>query len=293
MNTITVKNNVMHDSYNNDILKINNACTNIYVEGNMFYNQTGSDEHIDLNSVENVYIRSNVFYNDFEGSGRVNQNNTSSYIVIKDSNQDDDIFIRSKKVYVRQNVFFNYQGSTGTNFVLLGEDGHPIHETQDILVENNLMIGNSVNLMRSSFGVKGGKNITFQYNTITGDLPSFAYAMRLNQEGSNPPNESINFYNNIWSDPTGTMGAKNSTDTPDFSDTQKDQTLSFTIDNNMYWNGVKDLPGDANELINVSDDTNKIVADPQFASQNNLVLPHWNHLKNSLKPLKCAILISS
>ena len=51
----------------------------------MFYNQWGSDEHIDVNSVTDVLIRDNVFFNDFAGSGRANPNNTSSYIVIKDS----------------------------------------------------------------------------------------------------------------------------------------------------------------------------------------------------------------
>jgi len=40
---ITIRNNVIHDSYNNDLLKINNSTSDILVEGNMFYNQTGSE----------------------------------------------------------------------------------------------------------------------------------------------------------------------------------------------------------------------------------------------------------
>ena len=87
---IVLKNNVIHDSYNNDLLKINNGAAQITVTGNLFYNQTGSDEHIDVNSVIDVTIQDNIFFNDFTGSGRINQNNTSSYIVIKDSNDDGD-----------------------------------------------------------------------------------------------------------------------------------------------------------------------------------------------------------
>ena len=87
---ITVRNNILHDSTNNDILKVNNATHDILIEGNIFYNQTGHDEHIDINSVEDVIVQDNIFMNDFAGSGRINSNDTGSFIVIKDSNADDD-----------------------------------------------------------------------------------------------------------------------------------------------------------------------------------------------------------
>ena len=53
---VSLRNNILHDSYNNDILKINNGAGNITVEGNVFHNQTGSDEHIDVNSVTDVIM---------------------------------------------------------------------------------------------------------------------------------------------------------------------------------------------------------------------------------------------
>lgn len=58
---ITLRNNIIHDSYNNDLLKINHGAENIIVECNMFYNQGDSDEHIDINSVANITISDNVF----------------------------------------------------------------------------------------------------------------------------------------------------------------------------------------------------------------------------------------
>jgi len=264
---LIVENNILHDSFNNDILKINNGATDILVRGNLFYNQQGSDEHIDINSVERVDVVDNVFFNDFAASGRTNNNDTSSYIVIKDSNGSDDAFTGSRSVSVRRNIFFSWEGSAGANFVLCGEDGQPFFEAEDIAVENNLLIGNSNNVMRAPFGVKGCRDVSFRANTISGNLPANAYAMRLNREGANLQLQNIEFYNNIWSDPSGSMN--------DFSDTPPSDTASFVLNNNGYWNGGAVLPENAGDLINPSDDNASIVDDFGLPALDGLSNPFW------------------
>src|SRR5262245_13375586 len=73
---VTFRDNVFHDSWNNDILKINNGARFVRVENNVFYNQgpgtISGDEHMDINSVTDVSVEDNIFFNDFPGSGRPN-----------------------------------------------------------------------------------------------------------------------------------------------------------------------------------------------------------------------------
>jgi hypothetical protein len=47
----------------------------------------GSDEHIDVSSVTDVVIQDEVFFNDFEGSGRTNGNDTSSFVLVGEDGQ--------------------------------------------------------------------------------------------------------------------------------------------------------------------------------------------------------------
>lgn len=269
---IVFRNNIIHDSFNNDLLKINNGAREVLVEGNVFYNQTGSDEHIDINGVVDVEVRDNIFFNDFEGSGRVNNNDTSSFIVVKNSGG----LPLNEQFFIHRNIFLNWQGSSGSNFILFGEDGQGFFEAQDALVQNNLMLGNAPNNMRASIGVKGCRDIVYRNNTVVGDLPALAFAMRLNREGSNPANENIEFYNQIWSDPTATMGAEFGQSNNDFSDTPPADTTSFVIHRNLYWNGGAAIPENPGELVNPSDDLQAVVGDPLLPSQAALVLPRWD-----------------
>lgn len=266
---IVLRNNIIHDSTDNDLLKINNGAENILVENNMFYNQAGSDEHIDINSVSDVTVQDNVFFNS------VAQTVTSSFIVIKDSNGNNDGVLGAKDITVKRNIFLNWQGNDGQSFVRVGEDGTANYEAERVLIENNLMLGNSQTMMRSAFTVQGSNDVNFRFNTVVGNLPSRNFAVRLLALGSNRNNNNIRLSNNIWSDPTASMGAEGFTGA-DVFESPIGTNDSVMLDNNLYYNGGNTIPADTAQDINLADDANALVVDPKLPIQNNIVLPTYN-----------------
>ncbi len=266
---VVLRNNVIHDSTNNDLLKINNGTRDITVQGNMFYNQSGTDEHIDINSVENVNILDNIFFNSDS------QSVTSSYVLVKDSNGDSDGIVGSRNISIRRNIFLNWQGNSGQGFVRIGEDGTSNFEAQNVLIENNLMLGNSTRIMRSALTIQGSNDIRFQFNTVVGDLPSRSFAARLLASGANQANRHLVLRNNIWSDPTGSMGTEGFFGA-DVFDAPSGDNSSITLQNNLYHNGNKAIPADTNQEVNLADDNSSINADPLLPISNGLTLPVFN-----------------
>ncbi len=266
---IVFRDNIIHSSTNNDLLKINNGAENIRVEGNLFFNQQGSDEHIDINSVIDVTVQDNIFLN------TAKRPDTSSFVVIKDSNGSSDTVLGTQQVTVRRNVFLNWYGSSGQSFVRLGEDGTANFEAIDILVENNLMLGNSDALMRTPFTVQGSRDVVFRNNTVSGDMPSRSFAGRLIAVSANQPNQNLVFANNIWSDPTGTMGTEAFSGV-DLFDAPPDQTASALLDNNLYYNGGNSIPIDSGQFLTIANDTNAVVADPLLPDPVAVIAPVWN-----------------
>lgn len=261
---VTFQNCILHDSYDNDIVKVNDRASFIAFRGNLFYNQNqhGGDEHLDINTVTDITVEDNVFFNDFGGSGRTNANNTHPFVLIKNSGREPV----NRRFKVRRNVFLNWEGLRDQPFLLIGEDGKPFHEAEDVMVENNLFLGNSPNDIGGAFGIKGAKNVTFRANTVAGDLPNRGgcFAVRINREGENLVNDGIFFHNNIWSDPTGTMN--------DFANGPPAESTNVVLRRNLYWNGGKPIPRDR-AVINAADDPAALVADPGLADPKGLVLP--------------------
>lgn len=270
-------NNIIHDSYNNDLFKIHNGVRFVTIRGNVFYNQGDGEEHIDVNGVTDVVIEENIFFNDFEGSGRANSGDTKHYITIKDSNGSDDDQLGSERITVRRNLFLNWQGGLEA-FVNVGNDGKPYYEASDVIIENNLMLGNSTTMIDTALAVRGAKNITFTHNTVVGDLPSRAYALRASRAGSNPQNRNLLFANNIWSDPSGTMGAGmgQAPEDNNFAGGNPEDTLNIILDSNLYWNGDQPIPGDR-LVVPTVDDVNHVVADPGIdVDHEGVILPRWH-----------------
>lgn len=271
---VIIRNNVMHDSYNNDILKINSGAQDIIVENNMFYNQTGQDSHIDVTSGKNIFIQDNIFFNNYAASQREDLGNTGSFLLIKDADGDADGIVGSQYITVRRNVFFNWSGDEGNSFIALGDnrDANYYH-AREITIENNLMVGNKGKfIIHTALKVTGSREITFRNNTVVGDMPSKTFAFRLNT--GNLHNKNIEFYNNIWADPTGTMGADRPEDPNVFGRTE--DTDSYKLSNNLYWNGTAELPHTEGEKINIRDDSARIHADPQLNyDHGHIQTPHW------------------
>lgn len=271
---IVLKNNIFHDSFHNDMVKINAGAHNITVTGNIFYNMPQENygvQFLDVNVVYNVVIQDNIFFTNYK---QPPFNAASSHIVIKNSTQTRAI---TKDITVQRNIFLNWQGKSDQPFLLLGEDAWPFYEAEEIMVQNNLFLGNSKVPIEAAFGVKGCRGITFRANTVSGDLPcgGWAYATRINREGKNLVLKDIYFYNNIWADPTGTMKR--------FSCGGKKDSENVIYKNNLYWNGGKDIPGDCQgQFCSVADDPKALTADPLLNyDQENIIFPEWDFSKKS------------
>jgi hypothetical protein len=269
---VTLRNNILHDSYNNDILKINNGAQDVLIEGNIFYNQSNLDEHIDITSAFNITIQDNIFFNDFEGSGRPNYNNTAGFILMKDVDGNDDGNLGAHDINIRRNIFLNWAGNDGDGFITMGDNSvHTYYHAYNIFIENNLMLGNETNIIHAALKIVGSRDVIFRNNTVVGNLPAQSFAFRLTS--GNLLNKRIQFYNNIWADPTGTMGEE-SGGWPRFS--RSDMTESFSLENNLYWNGDQTIPSDVAEPINYTDDAARIVSDPRLPTdQSSIVVPRW------------------
>lgn len=273
---ISLSNNVIHDSFDNDLLKVHNHSTGTRIIGNLFYNQGPREQQIDINGAERTSVAGNVFFNDYVASGRSVVSDAKHFIVVKDSNEGADGVLGSRETTIRNNVFAHWQGGAGETFIKIGNDGKPYHEAVGVDIFNNLILGDSALKAGAALGVSGAREVAFVNNTVVGDLPSSAYAMRINTKGSNPDNEDLLFANNIWSDPTGTMGSANGTTSLDFSAGDPGTVRDLVLVNNLYWNGPREVPG-GDVADGTHDDAQAIFANPGLPpGLATRPLPTWN-----------------
>ncbi len=332
---IVFENNIIHDSFCEDHIKLQNG-GNITIVGNMFYNQatrnnaagntTNSgtpEEFIDANSVFNVQISKNIFFNQF-----ANPAEPGAFIVVKDSGMgvpngntrfgltnlagevvspypnnntfaenpsnsnpgtrlntcnpagsNCDTVIGSNNIKIDKNIFLNFS-NTSKEFPWLqfGAEDTLMYVLNHGIVENNLFIGNSNSITRALFELEGVRGFTFRNNTITGSLPTKHYGYRIKTQDFERryPNTELKLANNIWSDPTGTMGSEDNI-APLFARAESTTiTGQRQLRSNLYWNGGLPIPLTTNFLAQYIEDTSPLLADAGLPNPANLVTPVWN-----------------
>jgi hypothetical protein len=274
--SIRFQNNIVYgnnrEPFCNDLMKINRSTSPIYprnirILGNVFYNhpQVFGNDLIDSVRPGEIEISDNIFFSDTGVSAG------QAHVTLKREVTGADVppDAQSPRYTVSRNIFLNWEGDAGQPMLNFGEDGVSTHELTEAVVENNLFLGNSANPMSAPIQFKGVKGITVRANTIVGDFPSATFGLRLGTTGLNPTVEDVYIYNNLFSDPTGTMG-------PDFLVTFGSVNLgTVDLNHNLYWNDGNALPVGGDLLP--ADDVNGVTGDPLLgADQADIVLPKWD-----------------
>ena len=278
MSNIILRDNILHgnDAPNtcNDLIKVNRwggGCPgNISITGNVIYDPAslGGDDLLDVMFICDINVSDNVFFS--TGSPQ-----SQSFITIKREvyagHPDLPSDVRNPRFVVNRNVFLNWDGKTDQVFMQFGEDGDSEFMITNSLIENNLFIGNTPNVMSGPVQLKGTANITVRANTMVGDYQGSRHGARIGTEGSNPPTENLYFFNNIFSDPTGTMGNEL------IGGYGSLITSTFVIDNNLYWNNGNSLPSSG--ILTPVDDVNSFEGDPLLEiDHSGIVLPVWDNV---------------
>jgi hypothetical protein len=172
---IVFENNVIHDSYENDVVKLNNYAKNCTFRGNIMYNPQprGGHQIMDINNTFDTIIEDNIFFIDYVSSGRTEpgtakrendpdrygdektQGNPSGFLMIKSSvgrmqiengtyTVEEASEMVTNRVTISRNIFYNYVGQADYSFIGLGEDGQSFDEVKNVLIENNLFLMNEV-----------------------------------------------------------------------------------------------------------------------------------------------------
>jgi MYXO-CTERM domain-containing protein len=251
----------------NEVLKINRSHEGAYPRGivisnNVFYEvaNAGGADLIDAVRPGEIEIVDNIFW------GKRDETLSQSFITLKRQAPAPGPGLR---FWVHRNVFLEWGGKGDQAFLQFGEDGDAEVMISEALVENNLFIGNSPTNMAAPMQFKGVTDVEVRANTVVGDTPGGAFGFRIGTEGSNPQVTNLLVRNNVFADPTGTMGTRliNS-----YGDVALD---TFVLDNNLYFNAGNPLPTDGG--LTPADDASAVVDDPGLpGDQADIVLPRWD-----------------
>ncbi len=265
---VSVRNNILHDIARGALLEVQSLSEDVIVESNVCYNPGLGASHVTLDGVDGALVRENVFFNDYVGSGRAGDV-SASYVAVTnvygERGRGDRLL--SHAVTVDRNVFLGWQGLANRYFVQLGGGGGAEHEVDGARVESNLFLGHSRLPMAAPLGVLGARAVAVRANTIVGNLPGTAFVAELERPGNAPANESIEFYNNIYSDPTGTMSGLSAGD-------PAATVLAISL-NNLYWNGGRPIP-EGSGVLSVNADPAAYVDNPLLPSQVDIQVPRWD-----------------
>lgn len=273
---VRFENNIVYGNnrypFCNDLMKINRSGDpyfprRIRILGNVFYDhpQVRGNDLIDSVRPGEIEITDNIFFSDLGVSEAQNFITLKREVVGASVPAD----VQSPRYRVNRNIFLAYEGHADQAMLNFGEDGVSTYELTDVLVENNLFIGNSENPQAAPFQFKGTRGVTVRANTVVGDMPATAYGFLIGTTGTNPTVEDVFIHDNVFADPTGTMG-------PVFLGTFGSVDLStIQLDRNLYWNGGNALP--ASGALLPADDAHAVVADPDLpVDQAAIVLPKWD-----------------
>ncbi len=259
----------------NDMVKINRGGDEYYprqirITGNVFYDHPAGSGVDLIDSVRpgELDITDNIFF------VRNVDVYAQSFITIKREVTEAGMPDwarppRDPRHVIARNVFLNWGGKGDQAFLQFGEDGVSDHEITHALVENNLFIGNSTDMIAGAMQFKGVRDVVVRANTVVGDLPGSSYGFRIGTEGSNPTVSDVFIRNNVFCDPSGTMGTR-------FINTYGDVDVSsFVLDNNLFWNAGGALPTEEPPVP--ASDANRIEDDPLLETDHGgLVLPAWD-----------------
>jgi len=299
VSNVILRNNILYGNNApetcNDVLKLNRGNPvyprNIFITGNLFYDHVSLEGADQIDSVRpgELDISDNIFFSE-------NSPNAQSFITLKrevpgtkpadypEYPQD----ARNPRIKVYRNVFLSWNGKNDQAFIQFGEDpgdsddygpdpeNHP-HQITNSLIENNLLIGNSQDSIAGAMQFKGVKGITVRANTVVGDLPGGSYGFRVGTEALNPTVADIFIRNNIYSDPTGTLGHRGGPSR--FMMTYgRVNTPSILLNRNLFYNNGEALPGPTiDDPVAPDRDSTKIIGNPLIEeNQNNIVVPRWN-----------------